>query len=132
MPRRNDHRPAFRTIIAPRAVLAIAVAALMAGCASHSDTELFKKVMSQQTAAEKKCRLALWVDHKTGKITRVQLIESSGEPLFDRLAQSQLIGVKIDPPPPASTPMPIFVNISDQQKGESANSLPSSTQSRPL
>jgi TonB family protein len=118
MPRRTDHPSHFRT-----AAILAAVGLVLGGCAAQpSYDELVRKATAIQEANEKrKCRVAIWVNHATGKVTRIEVVESSGDAAFDQLVSAQVLQMKVEPPPPAETPMPIYINVEPRPPNAAAS-----------
>ncbi len=57
----------------------------------------------------------VWAD-ENGRITRAQLVGSSGNPAVDQAIKSQVLtGLQLSDPPPAGMPMPINMRISARQ-----------------
>ena len=53
----------------------------------------------------------VWAD-SSGRITRAQLVGSSGNPSVDQAIKSQVLtGLQLTEPPPAGMPMPINMRI---------------------
>ena len=57
-------------------------------------------------------QVRIWAD-SNGRITRAQLVGSSGNPAVDQSIKNQvLVGLQLPEPPPAGMPMPINMRIS--------------------
>ncbi|MBR2691497.1 MAG: energy transducer TonB, partial [Aquamicrobium sp.] len=62
-------------------------------------------------------RVRLWADG-TGRITRVQLVSSSGDAEIDALLRgSALAGLQLSSAPPSDMPMPIVTRITARRSG---------------
>jgi TonB family protein len=56
--------------------------------------------------------LRVWVD-QTGRVTRVKLSGSTGDPAVDTALQNEVLsGMQLQEPPPAGMPMPIVLRLS--------------------
>lgn len=64
--------------------------------------------------------MALWVD-RAGKITRAEVVQTSGDADFDKIVEAKVLLLKVTPPPPPDTPMPIVINIGGQRQAAPAN-----------
>ncbi len=121
--RRTDLHPHLGRAFAPRAILA-AIGLALAGCASPSYEELIKQAEAIKPPETRYCRVALWVDRK-GRVTQAQVVQTSGDADFDKIVEGKVMQLKIDPPPPPETPMPLFLNIGGQRPAPPADLNPS-------
>ena len=65
-------------------------------------------------------RVRVWAD-ATGRITRVKLPGSTGNPELDAALQNDVLaGLQLSEPPPADMPMPINMRISSKKPGNLA------------
>jgi TonB family protein len=63
----------------------------------------------QLTAASARVDLRVWVD-PDGRISKVQLIRSTGDPRVDEAIQS-VVGLHLREPPPRDIPMPMVARL---------------------
>lgn len=57
----------------------------------------------------------IWAD-RLGRITRAELVGSTGKPDLDRIIRNQILtGIQLSDPPPADMPMPINLRMTARQ-----------------
>jgi TonB family protein len=61
------------------------------------------------SAASTRVELRVWTD-PSGRISKVQLIRSTGDPELDAVIQS-VVGLKLREPPPRDIPMPMIARL---------------------
>jgi TonB family protein len=61
-------------------------------------------------------KVRVWAD-RTGRISRVQLDSSSGDPEVDAAIRSELPSIALREPPPSDMPMPIVTRITARRSG---------------
>jgi len=67
-----------------------------------------------RTASISGVRIRIWVDN-TGRVTRAQLVDSTGNPSLDSaITDRALTGLQLKEPPPSDMPMPILLRLSAQ------------------
>lgn len=67
-----------------------------------------------RTASISGVRIRIWVD-KRGRVTRAQLVDTTGSPSLDSVITDQVLtGLQLKEPPPADMPMPIVLRVSMQ------------------
>lgn len=59
-------------------------------------------------------KIRVWTD-ETGRISRIKLAKSTGDPAADRTLENEMIGVRVSQPQPAGMPQPIVLQV-DQQR----------------
>jgi periplasmic protein TonB len=65
-----------------------------------------------RTASISGVRIRIWVD-STGRVTRAQLVDSTGNPSLDSaITDNALTGLQLKEPPPSDMPMPIVLRVS--------------------
>jgi TonB family protein len=67
------------------------------------------------STAEARVELRVWTD-RAGRITRVQLIRSTGNPELDEALQS-VVGLRLREPPPPDIPMPMIARVTARRPG---------------
>jgi TonB family protein len=67
------------------------------------------------SAAAVRVELRVWAD-PSGRISRVQLIRSTGDPKLDDAVQS-IVGLKLREPPPREIPMPMVARLTARRPG---------------
>lgn len=67
------------------------------------------------STAEARVELRVWTD-RTGRITRVQLIRSTGNHELDEAIQS-VVGLRLRDPPPPDIPMPMIARVTARRPG---------------
>ena len=65
--------------------------------------------------ASTRVEIRVWADH-AGRISRVELVKSTGDPELDRVIQS-VVGLKLKVPPPSDIPMPMLARITARRAG---------------
>ena len=65
--------------------------------------------------ASTRVEIRVWADH-AGRISRVELVKSTGDPELDRVIQS-VVGLKLKEPPPSDIPMPMLARITARRAG---------------
>jgi TonB family protein len=70
--------------------------------------EAFRRHKRMSTASAR-VELRVWTD-PSGRVSRVQLIRSTGDPELDAAIQS-VVGLKLREPPPPDTPMPMIARL---------------------
>jgi protein TonB len=70
--------------------------------------EAFRRV-KKMAAASTRVELRIWTD-ATGRISRVQLVRSTGDPELDAAVQS-VVGLRLREPPPTDIPMPMIARL---------------------
>lgn len=63
----------------------------------------------KMTSASMRVELRVWAD-ESGRIRRVQLTRSTGDPDLDQAFQS-VVGLRLGEPPPRGTPMPMIARV---------------------
>lgn len=72
---------------------------------------------STRSASFSSLTVRIWAD-STGRITRVQLVGSSGNPAVDQaIRNNALAGLRLSQPPPDGMPMPINLRIQARRPG---------------
>ena len=66
-------------------------------------------------AASARVELRIWAD-PSGRISRIQLVRSTGNPEVDRAIES-VVGLKLRQPPPADIPMPMVARLTARRPG---------------
>jgi TonB family protein len=61
------------------------------------------------TRAAVRVEIRLWAD-PTGRVSKVQLLRSTGDPEVDQAIQS-VVGLRLRQPPPAGSPMPMVLRV---------------------
>jgi TonB family protein len=67
------------------------------------------------SAASTRVELRIWAD-QDGRISRVQLVRSTGNPKFDEAIQS-IVGLRLREPPPPDIPMPMIARLTARRPG---------------
>jgi len=67
------------------------------------------------TAASTRVELRVWAD-ESGRITRVELVRSTGDPRLDEAIQS-VVGLRLAQPPPSDIPMPMVARLTARRPG---------------
>jgi TonB family protein len=81
--------------------------------AAQLEEELRKS--KRLSTAEARVELRIWTD-SSGRITRVQLIRSTGNREIDEAIQS-VVGLRLRDPPPADIPMPMIARVIARRPG---------------
>jgi len=76
--------------------------------------EVFRRHRSISTASVR-VEVRVWAD-ASGRISRVQLLRSTGDPALDEAIQS-VVGVRLREPPPADIPMPMIARLTARRPG---------------
>ncbi len=76
--------------------------------------EAFRKQTKMSSAAAR-VELRVWAD-ETGRISRVQLIRSTGDPRLDEAIQA-VVGLRLKEPPPRDIPMPMVARLTARRPG---------------
>jgi len=71
-------------------------------------TEAFRNNKRVSTASAR-VELKLWADG-SGRVSRVQLVRSTGDPSIDEAIQS-VVGLRLKQPPPPGSPMPMILRL---------------------
>ena len=71
-------------------------------------TEAFRNNKRVSTASTR-VELKLWAD-PSGRVSKVQLVRSTGDPAIDEAIQS-VVGLRLRQPPPAGSPMPMILRL---------------------
>jgi TonB family protein len=67
-----------------------------------------------RTASISGARIRIWIDN-TGRVTRAQLVDSTGNPSLDNaITDRALTGLQLKEPPPSDMPMPILLRLNAQ------------------
>ena len=61
-------------------------------------------------------KVRIWTD-MTGRVTRVKLEGSTGDPAVDRAIGEALAGLQLQDPPPKDMPMPIVMRLAAHRPG---------------
>ena len=62
-------------------------------------------------------QVRIWPD-STGRITRAQLVDSTGDPAVDNAIKNEVLtGLQLPQAPPADMPMPIVLRLTAQKSG---------------
>src|SRR5262249_36462093 len=67
------------------------------------------------STASARVEIRVWAD-RSGRISRVELVKSTGDPELDRVIQS-VVGLKLKEPPPSDIPMPMLARITARRAG---------------
>ena len=70
--------------------------------------EAFRR-LKQLRSAQVRAELRVWTD-PAGRISRVQLVRSTGDPKVDEAIQS-IVGLRLEEPPPRDIPMPMIARL---------------------
>jgi periplasmic protein TonB len=76
--------------------------------------EAFRK-QKVVNAASARVELRVWAD-PSGRISRVQLVRSTGDPRLDEAIQS-VVGLRLREPPPRDIPMPMIARLTARRPG---------------
>ncbi len=76
--------------------------------------EAFRR-QKKMIAASTRVELRIWAD-EAGRISRVQLVKSTGNPEMDQAIQS-VVGLKLREPPPRDIPMPMIARLTVRRPG---------------
>ena len=71
-------------------------------------TEVFRRNRSISTASAR-VEVRLWAD-STGRVSKIQLVRSTGDPEVDRAIESA-VGIRLRQPPPPGSPMPMVLRV---------------------
>ena len=81
----------------------------------QSQVEAALKGNERTRHAVMRTQIRLWAD-SAGRVTRVQLVSSSGNPELDAIVQNQVLsGLTLREPPPRDMPMPIIMRLTAQK-----------------
>ena len=93
-----------------------------AGKVQTSVAEALRNNKTTRTA-RMSIQVKIWSD-TLGRVTKAQLVESSGSPEVDRALREQvLVGLQLPEAPPSDMPMPINLRISARAPGPSATAV---------
>lgn len=67
------------------------------------------------TTASARVEIRVWAD-RSGRISRLELVKSTGDPELDQAIQS-VVGLKLKEPPPSDIPMPMLARFTARRVG---------------
>jgi len=76
--------------------------------------DVYRKDKRLSTASTR-VEIRVWAD-RSGRISRVELVKSTGDSELDRVIQS-VVGLKLRDPPPSDIPMPMLARITARRVG---------------
>jgi len=73
---------------------------------------------SKTRAAKLRLVVRIWPDPNTGRVTRVELSGSIGDPALENTIKNEIMtGLQLREPPPRDMPLPIILRLTEQRPG---------------